>query len=63
MNSNEQCIEEFYGAFAAGNAKTMASCYHQEIVFQDPVFGILKGVAVSDMWKMLIERSKGKLKI
>jgi ketosteroid isomerase-like protein len=63
MNPNEQLIEEFYAAFAAGNANTMASCYHRDIVFEDPVFGILKGNAVSDMWHMLIERSKGDLKI
>lgn len=63
MNPNEQLIEEFYAAFAAGNAKTMASCYHENVVFHDPVFGILRGNAVSDMWKMLIERSKGELKI
>ena len=63
MNPNEQLIEEFYAAFAAGNAKTMASCYHENVVFDDPVFGILRGHAVKDMWKMLIERSKGELKI
>lgn len=63
MNPNEQLIEEFYAAFAAGNPKTMASCYHSELVFEDPVFGVLKGVDVSDMWQMLIERSKGHLKI
>jgi ketosteroid isomerase-like protein len=63
MNPNEQLIEEFYAAFATGNAKTMASCYHEDIVFEDPVFGLLRGQEVSDMWKMLIERSKGELKI
>lgn len=63
MNPNEQLIEEFYAAFAAGNAKTMASCYHPEVVFEDPVFGVLKGQDVLDMWQMLIERSKGNLKI
>lgn len=63
MNPNEQLIEEFYAAFAAGNAKTMATCYHPDVVFEDPVFGILKGESVSDMWKMLIERSKGELEI
>ena len=63
MNPNEQLIEEFYAALASGHANTMASCYHEDIVFEDPVFGVLKGKAVSDMWKMLIERSKGNLKI
>lgn len=63
MNSNQQLIEEFYGGFTNGNAKTMASCYHKEIQFQDPAFGILKGKDASDMWEMLIEKSKGNLKV
>jgi limonene-1,2-epoxide hydrolase len=63
MNQNEQLIEEFYSAFSEGNFKTMESCYHAEIQFQDPAFGILKGKEVIDMWEMLIERSKDNLKI
>lgn len=63
MNTNEQLIEEFYAAFVTGNFKTMASCYHNDIVFRDPVFGSLSGKAVADMWEMLIERSKGDIKI
>jgi len=63
MNSNEQIIEEFYAAFANGNAETMASCYHPEIVFEDPAFGKLEGKNASDMWQMLIERAKGNLEI
>ena len=63
MNSNEQIIEEFYAAFAEGNAETMASCYHTDIVFEDPAFGKLEGKDASDMWHMLIERAKGNLEI
>jgi len=63
MNSNAQIIEEFYAAFAEGNAETMASCYHPEIVFEDPAFGKLHGKDASDMWHMLIERAKGNLEI
>mgnify|MGYP003575707890 CR=1 FL=1 len=63
MNSNEQIIEEFYAAFAEGNAETMASCYHPNIVFEDPAFGKLEGKNASDMWHMLIERAKGNLEI
>ena len=58
MNSNEQIIEEFYAAFAEGNAETMASCYHPEVVFEDPAFGKLHGKDASEMWQMLIERAK-----
>ncbi|MGK4568665.1 nuclear transport factor 2 family protein [Flavobacterium sp. 3HN19-14] len=63
MNPNQQLIEEFYAGFAAHSAKTMASCYHEDIVFEDPVFGILKGRDVADMWEMLVEKSNGNLQI
>lgn len=63
MNPNQQLIEEFYAGFASGHADTMASCYHENIRFQDPAFGVLQGKDVSDMWHMLVEKSKGNLKI
>lgn len=63
MNVNEQLIEEFYAAFASQNADTMTSCYHEDIRFEDPAFGILNGKDASDMWHMLIEKSKGNLHI
>lgn len=63
MSPNEQLIEEFYAAFANQNAGTMTSCYHDDIQFEDPAFGILKGKDVIDMWHMLIEKSKGNLHI
>lgn len=63
MNPNQQIIEEFYAGFAAHNPETMVSCYHPDIVFEDPAFGTLKGKDVSDMWHMLIESSKGQLEI
>ena len=63
MNPNEQLIEEFYAALATHNVKTMSSCYHPDIQYQDPVFGVLKGKDVTDMWHMLIELSNGHLKI
>ena len=63
MNNHEQLIEEFYSGFAAHHPKTMASCYHQDILFRDPAFGILKGRDVTDMWEMLVEKSGGKLHI
>lgn len=63
MNPHEQLIEEFYAAFAAHEPETMASCYHPEITFHDPAFGTLKGKDAGDMWRMLIQRSKGELKV
>lgn len=63
MNQNQQLIETFYSAFANGDVVGMRSCYHEEVVFQDPAFGVLKGKDAADMWEMLLERSKGNLKI
>ena len=63
MNENNQLIEKFYTAFANHDAKTMAGCYHNEVLFEDPVFGKLNFEKATLMWEMLIERSKGNLKI
>jgi hypothetical protein len=63
MTGNDKTLIKFYTAFANADAPTMCECYHKEIHFRDPVFGLLKGNDVCDMWKMLIERSKGKIKI
>lgn len=63
MNPNEALITKFYTAFANADAQTMSECYHPKVHFIDPAFGLLKEEQVSDMWKMLISRSKGNLKI
>jgi len=53
-------IEKFYSAFKNLDAETMANCYHKDIVFKDPAFGILKGVKAKNMWRMLCANQKGK---
>jgi limonene-1,2-epoxide hydrolase len=63
MNENTKIIAQFYTAFANQDAETMARCYHENIQFEDPVFGILKGKKPAAMWAMLIERSKGQIQI
>ncbi len=63
MPSNQSIIENFYQAFAAHDAETMASLYHNDITFTDPVFGTLKGEEARNMWRMLIERGKDSLVI
>lgn len=63
MNPNETLIHKFYTAFSNCDFKEMASCYHQNIIFEDPAFGILHGESVKKMWQMLIEKSKGNIKI
>jgi ketosteroid isomerase-like protein len=63
MTPNESTIIKFYTAFSNGNANGMCECYHPNVKFRDPVFGLLSGKVVCQMWEMLIKRSKGSLKI
>ncbi|OUS00024.1 limonene-1,2-epoxide hydrolase [Flavobacteriales bacterium 33_180_T64] len=53
-------IEKFYIAFNQLDAETMASCYHEDIIFEDPAFGVLTGKHAGNMWRMLCESQKGK---
>lgn len=57
-SSEEQLIEKFYTAFANKDAAAMASCYSDDIEFEDPAFGKLKGREAVAMWTMLVSRSK-----
>jgi len=56
----KQLVETFYSAFKNLDAETMVNCYHDEVVFEDLAFGILKGVQAKNMWRMLCESQKGK---
>ncbi|MBF8151079.1 nuclear transport factor 2 family protein [Winogradskyella sp. F6397] len=51
----ENIIKTFYTALNNCDGPTMASCYHDAIVFEDPAFGILKGERAKAMWLMLCE--------
>ena len=63
MTPNEKTLVKFYTALANADASTICECYHPDIEFRDPAFGLLKEKDVCQMWKMLIEKSKGNLKI
>ncbi len=58
MNNNSQLVEKFYTAFQRLDAAAMNSCYSDDIVFFDPVFGILKGAEAKCMWQMLCKNAK-----
>lgn len=60
---NRSLLTEFYTAFAKQDYKRMAACYHEEAEFTDPAFGTLNAEQVKAMWQMLMERSKGDLKV
>lgn len=52
--TNQELIHTFYNAFARFNAAEMINCYHQDIRFEDPVFGVLEGDDARNMWLMLV---------
>ena len=51
-------IKNFYKSFNDLDPETMVNFYHKDIVFEDPVFGTLKGEKVKNMWKMLCASQK-----
>lgn len=51
-------IEKFYTAFQQLDAEGMVACYHDDIEFNDPAFGTLKGKDAKDMWRMLCANGK-----
>ncbi|WP_225035775.1 nuclear transport factor 2 family protein [Winogradskyella sp. SM1960] len=51
----ENIIKTFYTALNNCDGPTMASCYHDAIVFEDPAFGVLKGERAKAMWLMLCD--------
>ena len=63
MNKNELTITKLYQSFRDFDPDGMASCYHQDIRFEDPAFGVLQGVDVMHMWRMLIHRAKPNIQI
>lgn len=63
MNPNETIINNFYDALSNSDIEKMKACYHQNIHFTDPVFGMLRGNDASDMWNMILDKSKGRFKI
>lgn len=58
MHPHAALVQRFYAAFKALDAEGMAACYHRDVVFQDPVFGELRGDRARDMWRMLAARAK-----
>lgn len=53
-------INQFYTAFNALDAEAMVSLYHDDITFEDPAFGVLKGERAKNMWRMLCKSQQGK---
>ena len=58
MDANSELINQFYTAFQKLDHRVMVSCYSDEIVFFDPVFGLLKNQEVAFMWEMLCKNAR-----
>jgi hypothetical protein len=58
MNNNELLITKFYTAFQQLDYQSMNNCYSSDIVFFDPVFGLLRDNEVNCMWEMLCKNAR-----
>lgn len=58
--ANAELLKKFYSAFAALDADTMASCYHDNAEFQDPAFSLHGKKEIAAMWAMLCTAVKEK---
>jgi ketosteroid isomerase-like protein len=58
MNDNAELIRRFYTAFQQLDYKAMNECYSDDIIFSDPVFGMLRDDEVRAMWEMLCKNAK-----
>lgn len=54
IQAHVDLIEKFYTAFSQKDANTMAACYHQDLEFEDPAFGVLGYEQACAMWAMLL---------
>lgn len=58
MPANSIVVETFYKAFQSRDYNKMNAQYATDIVFSDPVFMVLHGDDVRDMWEMLCRNAK-----
>jgi ketosteroid isomerase-like protein len=54
----KELIIRFYSAFQQRDYKTMQECYHEEVVFFDPVFEDLNATEAKYMWEMLCKNAR-----
>ncbi|MEO7265789.1 MAG: nuclear transport factor 2 family protein [Ferruginibacter sp.] len=58
MDANTALVSNFYTAFQQLDYHRMNSCYSNDIVFSDPVFGLLRNEEVIFMWEMLCKNAR-----
>ena len=60
MHPNAQTLTMFYTAFAALDPDAMATCYADDVAFDDEVFSLRGKAEVMGMWRMLCEATRAK---
>lgn len=50
MDKNKPIVEEFFNAFSVGQVDKMLKLLDENIIYNDPIFGVLNGEEVRDMW-------------
>jgi hypothetical protein len=60
MHANEKTIHTFYAAFAQLDADTMATCYADDVAFDDEAFSLRGKLEVMGMWRMLTDATQAK---
>ena len=58
MHPNRKLIEQFYSSFQKLDWRGMHECYHEDVIFYDPVFEDLDAKKAKAMWKMLCQQAK-----
>jgi ketosteroid isomerase-like protein len=58
MTTHADIISKFYTAFQKLDYQAMNSCYSDNIIFNDPAFGMLHGEEAKAMWEMLCTKAK-----
>lgn len=58
MSTNKDLINNFYSRFQKLDSLGMNRCYADDIVFFDPVFGLLRGQEAKGMWEMLCKNAR-----
>lgn len=53
MLNNNEIVARFYTAFSKLNAAEMLDCYEADILYNDPIFGLLQADKVHAMWQMI----------
>jgi len=58
MTEEIRIINRFYSSLNKLDADGMNSCYSENIIFSDPVFGVLHGKEAKSMWEMLCYKAE-----